>query len=363
MYFYEGNPILIAQFSCIVIGLLSVVGVIIVYLLGQGWKYFIANLFFTQIVCMLFFYVPQVLTPFIYYEQAKPDRLDCQLKTDQDNNTQSCINETYCELQGYLVNSSFLASTLISLYSCYIIKSTLNPNLKFVINTKQIYWIHFAIGFITFAICLPMLIGANFQHYGTSWKKQLIYYVCNLEVRSDDTFTRSLFWMQSSITTILLIVSLVFHFSVRSLKSKIRTNLTDEFDQCSSLNLYILPITLIILWTINMVEKLIDYQTDWIRNCGYFLQVLWFIPQLLLALQGFNYASLFFYAFHQQLVPNLPRSLKSTYMFFAKLSIYNLIFGKIKESKILKDSLLNDTDSARDSTSSYIQKDDSSTNR
>ncbi|CAD8081666.1 unnamed protein product [Paramecium primaurelia] len=353
MYFYENNPILIVQFSCIVMSLLSVVGVIIVYILGKGWRYFIANLFFTQIVSMLFFYVPQLLTPFIFYEQNNSDEeyQFCQFKSDLDN-TQCCINGTFCKLQGYFINSSFLASTLISLYSCYIIKQTLNPNLKFGQTKKQIYWIHFTIGIFTFAICLPMLFWANFQHYGTTWKNELIYYICNLEVRSNDKFTQSLFWLQSSITFILIIVSIIFHCLVRQLKSKIRINFTNEFDSCSSLNLYVLPITLLTLWTINMIQKLIDYQTEWIRQWLYVFQLFWFIPQLLLALQGFNYASLFFYAFHQQLVPNLPKSLQSTYMFFARISIYNLIFGKIQESKIPKDSLLNDTDSAKENESS-----------
>ncbi|CAD8070241.1 unnamed protein product [Paramecium primaurelia] len=366
MYFYDYNPILIAQFSCIVMSLLSVIGVIIVFILGKGWRYFIVILFFTQIISMLFFYIPQVLTPFIFKDENSLNENSnndfCQFKSDQ-NNRQYCIKETFCQLQGYFINSSFLASTLISLYSSYIIQQTLNPNSQIGKKVKQIYWIHFGIGIFTFAICLPMLFGAKYNHYGTSWGQELIYYVCNLQIESDDIFTQIVFWLQTSITIVMIIIGIIFHCSVKQLKSKIRTKFVNEFDSCSSLNLYILPITLLIFWTINILQKLIDFKTDYIKNSGYVIQTIWFFPQLLLALQGFNYASLFFYAFYLQLVPNLPKSLQNTYLFFARISFYNCIYGKISESKIRKDSLLFDADSAKDSTSSYIQKDDSSTNR
>ncbi|CAD8090208.1 unnamed protein product [Paramecium sonneborni] len=372
MYLYDNNPMMIVQFSCIVISLLSIVGVIIVFLLGKGWKYFIATIFFTQIISMLFFFVPQVLTPFFFNGNPKDqnDEIDrdynnefCQFKNDLENK-QFCINQTFCKLQGYFVNSSFLASTLISLYSCYIIKQTLNANPKFGKNINQIYIIHFIIGIVTFIICLPMLIvDVEFQHYGTSWNKELVYYICNLKVSSDQINTQMLFWGQSFFTFALIILSLIFHYSVSKLKKKIKKKFVNEFDSCSSLNLYVLPITLLIFWTINMIIKLFDSEKNFIREQGNFVQGLFFFPQLLLALQGFNYASLFFYAFYQQLVPNLPKSLQSTYMFFAKISIYNCFFGKIAEYKIPKNSLLYDADSAKDSTSSIIQKDESSTNR
>ncbi|CAK94950.1 unnamed protein product (macronuclear) [Paramecium tetraurelia] len=363
MYFYDYNPILIAQFCCIAMSLLSVIGVIIVFILGKGWRYFIVILFFTQIICMLFFYVPQVLTPFIFYDESESTENDfCQFKQNNEND-QQCIQQTFCKLQGYFINSSFLASTLISLYSSYIIQQTLNPNSQIGKKVKQIYWIHFGIGIFTFTICIPMLFKAQYNHYGTSWGNQLIYYVCNLEIESDHLYTQTVFWLQTTITTALILVGIKFHWSAKKLKSKIRTNFVGEFDACSSLNLYILPITLLIFWTINVMQKLIDFKSDYIRQSGYAIQAIWFLPQLLLALQGFNYASLFFYAFYLQLVPNLPKSLQSTYLFFAKISFYNCIYGRIAESKILKDSLLYEADSAKDSTSSYIQKDDSSTNR
>lgn len=42
---------------------------------------------------------------------------------------------------------------------------------------------------ITFIVCIPVLLFAQYGYYGSTWKDEIIYYVANIEIQPDDIVT------------------------------------------------------------------------------------------------------------------------------------------------------------------------------
>ncbi|CAD8168150.1 unnamed protein product [Paramecium octaurelia] len=339
-YDYNHNGFLLTIFICNVTSIISLLLIILFYIVGNGSKYLIQKLYFFQVMVLLVFFVPQTIGPFFYSEKidsaynANNSFTYCQIYeekeiTNQESNLnlQNCMTDGYCKFQGITNNGAWFASSLFSFLSCHAIY-------EIIVKQRQIkkqFSKYLILIVLLTILCNLGSCFAKFRHYGITYDKEIILYICNLDLVKGPWM---IWWIfQLMVNLVVLVFGMIEYIKLRKSIKQLQIRLHQNLNSIKALKIQILLLFVILFWTINIFVKLFEeyalYNLKW-----KLVQIILFMFMLPVQLLGLCYAQFYFYSFQDHLYQNLPPCFRFLLNILVQINFVTFYFSYHKKKEI-----------------------------